>query len=362
MTGRTPCSSMRWSKARGPEGEAIPRKERRVAQVATRLALEGGPKTVTVPPGDRWQTISDGEVAAVTEALHGADLYAPTAQLEREFAAFVGTKHALGLCNGTAALHSALFAAGVRAGDEVIVPSYTWHASITPILHCGGTPVFCEVDPDTWTADAADIRRRITPPHPGRGGDPRAGQPGADGRHPGRHPAGGHHGDRGRLARPRRHLRRHAGRRAGRHRLLLAAGEQGGDGHRGRGGHHRPQRPLRADGDPGPLRLPPPAPGHRPLPGPAQHRPGDQVPAPSAGHGHGAGAAAPPPGAEREAPGLVRRPGRRPGRAAGDRPPEGLPRGAAGRPAALLGQDPARGAGGAPGAPSARPWPRRGCR
>ena len=134
-----------------------------MAQVATRLALEGGPKTVTVPPGDRWQTISDGEVAAVTEALHSADLYAPTAQLEREFAAFVGTKHALGLCNGTAALHSALFAAGVRAGDEVIVPSYTWHASITPILHCGGTPVFCEVDPDTWTADAADIRRRLTP-------------------------------------------------------------------------------------------------------------------------------------------------------------------------------------------------------
>jgi dTDP-4-amino-4,6-dideoxygalactose transaminase len=103
------------------------------------------------------------EIAAVEETLRGGDVYAPTARFEQEFAAFTGTRHALGLCNGTAALHSALFACGVRAGDEVIVPSYTWHASITPILHCGGTPVFCEVDPDTWTADAADIARRITP-------------------------------------------------------------------------------------------------------------------------------------------------------------------------------------------------------
>jgi perosamine synthetase len=130
---------------------------------ASRLALEGGPRAVTAKPADRWQRYSDEEVAAVAAALRDADVYAPTAALEREFAAFVGTRHALGLCNGTAALHSALFACGVKAGDEVIVPSYTWHASITPILHCGGTPVFCEVDPDTYCADPEDIRRRITP-------------------------------------------------------------------------------------------------------------------------------------------------------------------------------------------------------
>jgi dTDP-4-amino-4,6-dideoxygalactose transaminase len=117
---------------------------------------------VTAPPGDRWRVIAEGEVGAVLEALQAGDVYAPTEAFEREFAAFVGTRHALALCNGTAALHSALFACGVRAGDEVIVPSYTWHASITPILHCGGTPVFCEVDPRTWTADPEDVRRRIT--------------------------------------------------------------------------------------------------------------------------------------------------------------------------------------------------------
>src|SRR5439155_10791281 len=104
---------------------------------ASRLAIAGGPKTVTVPPDDRWQVISDAEREAVEEALRSPDLYAPTARFEREFRDFVVTSHALALCNGTPALHSALFACGVRAGDEVIVPSYTWHASITPILHCG---------------------------------------------------------------------------------------------------------------------------------------------------------------------------------------------------------------------------------
>jgi len=127
------------------------------------LALLGGPKTVTAKPGDRWERISEEEIEAVVATLRAADVYAETKTFEREFAEFVGTKHALGLCNGTAAIHSALFAAGVGPGDEVLVPSYTWHASITPILHCGGTPIFCEVDPDTYCLDAADAARRITP-------------------------------------------------------------------------------------------------------------------------------------------------------------------------------------------------------
>jgi perosamine synthetase len=132
------------------------------ASTGKRLAIEGGPQSVTVPPGDRWPRVSEEEIAAVGDTLRSQDVYAPTTLFEQEFAAFVGATYAVALCNGTAAIHSALFAAGVRAGDEVIVPSYTWHASISPILHCGGTPVFCEVDPDTYNADAADIGRRIT--------------------------------------------------------------------------------------------------------------------------------------------------------------------------------------------------------
>jgi dTDP-4-amino-4,6-dideoxygalactose transaminase len=82
---------------------------------------------------------------------------------ESEFAAFAGTRYALAHANGTATLHAAMFAAGVKAGDEVIVPSYTWHATISPILHCGGTPVYCDIDPATFTADPADIERKVTP-------------------------------------------------------------------------------------------------------------------------------------------------------------------------------------------------------
>ena len=73
-----------------------------------------------------------------------------------------GAAFALAMTNGTATLHSAYFAVGVGPGCEVIVPSYTWHASATPVLQCGATPVFCDIDPNTLTADPDDIERRIT--------------------------------------------------------------------------------------------------------------------------------------------------------------------------------------------------------
>ena len=59
-------------------------------------------------------------------------------------------------------LHSAYFAAGVGPGAEVIVPSYTWHASITPVLHCAATPVFADIEVDTLVIDPRDVERKIT--------------------------------------------------------------------------------------------------------------------------------------------------------------------------------------------------------
>ena len=82
--------------------------------------------------------------------------------LEQDFRELTGCEHALAVTNGTAALHSAYFALGVGHGTEVIVPSYTWHASATPILLCGAVPVFCEMDPRTLTLDPDDVERRIT--------------------------------------------------------------------------------------------------------------------------------------------------------------------------------------------------------
>jgi len=127
------------------------------------LAIDGGPKAVTAPIDDAWQTVSDLEREYVNSVLDNfGNAYGQLDEFEEEFRAFAGTKYALSMCNGTATLHSAIFAAGARVGREVIVPSITWHASITPILHCGATPVFCEADPETFCADPEDVRRRIT--------------------------------------------------------------------------------------------------------------------------------------------------------------------------------------------------------
>lgn len=72
------------------------------------------------------------------------------AAFEREFAAYVGAKYAIALCNGTATLHTALAALGVGLGDRVAVPPLTMSATTIAVLHAGATPVFHDVDERTW--------------------------------------------------------------------------------------------------------------------------------------------------------------------------------------------------------------------
>jgi perosamine synthetase len=81
---------------------------------------------------------------------------------ENEFAAYVGVKHAASVCNGTVALHLALLALGIGTGDEVIVPTLTYIASVNAIAYTGATPVFVDSLPDTWQMDPQDIKRKIT--------------------------------------------------------------------------------------------------------------------------------------------------------------------------------------------------------
>ena len=131
-----------------------------------KLALFGGEKAVTIDYVEGWKQITGRETQMVLEMLDREEITGVpqvVREFEREFAAYIGTKYALSQCNATSTLLSAFFAAGVGAGDEVIVPSYTWHASVSPILHNNGIPAFCEVDPHTLTADPQDIRRKITP-------------------------------------------------------------------------------------------------------------------------------------------------------------------------------------------------------
>jgi perosamine synthetase len=84
-------------------------------------------------------------------------------RFESSFAEFCGTRHAVACCNGTVAVHLALLAHGVGAGDEVIVPTLTYVATANPVVYCGGHPVFVDSEPDTWNMDPESIEAAITP-------------------------------------------------------------------------------------------------------------------------------------------------------------------------------------------------------
>ena len=85
------------------------------------------------------------------------------AEFERSFASYCGVKHAIATSNGTTALHAALLAAGIGAGDEVIVPSFTFIASATSVSMCGASPVFADVDDRTFTLEASSVEALVTP-------------------------------------------------------------------------------------------------------------------------------------------------------------------------------------------------------
>jgi dTDP-3-amino-3,4,6-trideoxy-alpha-D-glucose transaminase len=82
---------------------------------------------------------------------------------EQEFAAYCEVEHAIGVANGTEAITIALRAMGVGPGDEVVVPSFTFYASAEAIPPTGATPVFCDVDPDTYCVTADTVRAALTP-------------------------------------------------------------------------------------------------------------------------------------------------------------------------------------------------------
>jgi len=82
---------------------------------------------------------------------------------EQEFAAYCGAAHAVGVANGTEAITIALRAMGVGPGDEVVVPSFTFYASAEAIPPTGATPVFCDIDPDTYCVTAETVRAALSP-------------------------------------------------------------------------------------------------------------------------------------------------------------------------------------------------------
>lgn len=85
------------------------------------------------------------------------------AEFERRFADYIGVKYGVAVCNGTAALETALFAAGIGKGDEVIMPSFTIISCALAAIRLGAVPVLVDADPNTWNMDVNQIEPRLTP-------------------------------------------------------------------------------------------------------------------------------------------------------------------------------------------------------
>lgn len=109
-------------------------------------------------------SITDAEIEAVVVTLRSGWLTTgpQTKRFEREFAAYVGTPHAVALNSCTAALHLALDAIGVGQGDEVIVPVTTFTATAEVVRYRDATPVFVDIDPDTFNIDPAAVEQAVT--------------------------------------------------------------------------------------------------------------------------------------------------------------------------------------------------------
>ena len=131
-----------------------------------RPALLGGPKAHPAPfPG--WPVFDTSEERAVAQTLHSGRWYRGNgknvAQFEEAYAKLTGTKTCLATTSGTSALYTALNAMGVEPGDEVIVPPYTFIATINVVLRQHALPVFVDTDPVTFQMDATKLEAAITP-------------------------------------------------------------------------------------------------------------------------------------------------------------------------------------------------------
>lgn len=84
-------------------------------------------------------------------------------KFEEQFASYIGVDFGVAVCNGAAALETALFAAGIAEGDEIIMPSFTIISCALAAIRMGAIPVLVDADPETWNMDVAQIESRITP-------------------------------------------------------------------------------------------------------------------------------------------------------------------------------------------------------
>ncbi|MFZ7133081.1 MAG: UDP-4-amino-4,6-dideoxy-N-acetyl-beta-L-altrosamine transaminase [Eubacteriales bacterium] len=127
------------------------------------LAINGGKPTRNefIPYGKQY--IDKDDIKAVNDVLESPYLTTGprVEEFENQLCELTGAKYAIAISNGTSALHAACHVAGITEGDEVITTPITFAASANCILYCGGTPVFADIDGDTWNIDPLRIEEKI---------------------------------------------------------------------------------------------------------------------------------------------------------------------------------------------------------
>ena len=130
-------------------------------------AILGGTPVVTddQAAANQWPIITEEDEAAVLAVMRDGNIstHGVIREFEEDYRRLTGMPCALAHANGTAALHAAFFALDLQPGDEVLVPSATFWASVLPIVWMGGVPVFCESEPERLGIDPVDAEAKITP-------------------------------------------------------------------------------------------------------------------------------------------------------------------------------------------------------
>ncbi len=130
------------------------------------LAIHGG-RPVRTAPFPAWPIFGETEEQALLRALRsgkwGRTVGNEVAQFEQRFAEYHQAKHGIAMVNGTVALRLSMVAAGIQAGDEVIVPPYTFLATASAVVECNAVPVFADLELETSNLDPASIEAAITP-------------------------------------------------------------------------------------------------------------------------------------------------------------------------------------------------------
>lgn len=132
-----------------------------------KLAYYGGTKTIAKE--FPWPRHSDKDISALKKVVESGiwgitpDPQSSVARFEKAFAGYLGVKHAVTTVNGSVALRLSLMAAGVKAGDEIIVPPMSFIATASVVVEVNCVPIFVDIDPDTFNIDPRKIEEAITP-------------------------------------------------------------------------------------------------------------------------------------------------------------------------------------------------------